>query len=184
MSENLRHYITAIYGFDAVIRRVPDDGWDAASPCEGWTARDVVLHQIGVFDAVASMARTGELARPAPPESVEDLVAAWTESRDGLLESLDHPDVLRRRGPYWFGAMTIDNLLGVVMYDPLAHAWDVATAVGIDHHCSEGVATAALVRIEEISATLREFGLIGEPVEVPAESDALTRFLGLVGRHP
>jgi uncharacterized protein (TIGR03086 family) len=184
MSANLRHYTTAIYGMDAVVRRVPADRWNAASPCDGWSARDVVIHEIGVFDGVAAMARSGELARPNPPEQVEDLLTAWTRSRDGLLESLDHPDVLRRSGSYWFGTTTIDDLLAVVMYDPLAHAWDVATAVGVDHHCSAEVAAAALTRIEEMAPTLREYGLIGEPVEVSEDADPVTRFLAIVGREP
>ncbi len=184
MSENLRSYTTAIYGFDAVIQRVPDDRWDAASPCEGWSARDVVLHQIAVFDGVAAMARTGEMVAPAPPESVDDPRAAWAASRDGLLESLDHPDVLRRSGSYWFGTTTIDDLLGIVMYDPLAHAWDVATATGIDHHCSPEVAAAALVTIEQLAPTLREYGLIGEPVETGDGADPVSKFLAVVGRDP
>jgi len=184
MSDNLRHYVTAIYGFDAVIRRVPDDRWSAASPCEGWSARDVVLHQIGVFDGVATMARSGDLVRPDPSDEVDDLLVAWTHSRDELLESLDHPDVLRRPGSYWFDTTSIDELLGVVMYDPLAHAWDVATAVGIEHHCSADVAAAALGTIEQMAPTLRQYGLIADAVEVPADADPVTTFLGVVGRNP
>jgi uncharacterized protein (TIGR03086 family) len=184
MSQNLRNYVTAIYGFDAVIRRVPDDRWSSPSPCEGWSARDVVLHQIGVFDGVAAMARSGELARPVTPDDVDDLVAAWTTSRDGLLESLDQPDVLRRSGSYWFGASTIDDLLGIVVYDPLAHTWDVATAVGVDHHCSPEVAAAALVTIGELAPMLRDYGLIGEPTPETDDADTVSRFLALVGRDP
>ena len=125
-----------------------------------------------------------KITMPAPPESVDDLVEAWTTSRDGLLESLDHPDVLRRAGTYWFDTSTIDDLLAIVMYDPLAHAWDVATAVEIEHHCSRQVAAGALVTIEQLAPTLREFGLIGDPVDVAADADPVTRFLALVGRNP
>ena len=182
MSQNLRTYTEAIYGMDAVIQRVPNERWGAASPCDGWSALDVVLHQIGVFDGVAAMARTGEMAAPSPPDHVDDVLAAWRTSRDGLLESLDHPDVLRRDGSYWFATTTIDDLLAIVMYDPLAHAWDVATAVDIDHHCSPDVAKAALVTIEQLAPILREHGMIGEPVDASADADPVTRFLALVGR--
>ncbi len=184
MSQNLRNYVTAIYGMDAVVNRVPDDRWDAASPCEGWSARDVVLHQIGVFDAVAEMAATGVLVSPVPPQDADDVREAWRDSRDGLLESLDQPDVLRRPGTYWFGATTIDDLLAIVVYDPLAHAWDLATAVGVDHHCSTEVAAAALVTIEALAPTLREYGLIGEPTEIDEAAAPMSRFLALVGRNP
>src|SRR3954469_8262163 len=30
--------------FAATVASVPAGGWDAPSPCEGWTARDVVKH--------------------------------------------------------------------------------------------------------------------------------------------
>lgn len=184
MSDNLRSYTTAIYGFDAVIQRVPADGWDAPSPCDGWNARDVVAHQIGVFDGVATMARSGEMVMPSPPEIEGDPVSAWTASRNGLLEALDQPDVLKRPGAYWFGTTTIDDLLAIVRYDPLAHAWDVATAVGLEHCCSNDVAEAALVSLEPLAPMMREHGLIGDPVEVSPDADAFTKFLGMVGRDP
>jgi len=47
MSTNLRNYTKALYGFDAVVQRVPEDRWDADSPCDGWSARDVVTHACG-----------------------------------------------------------------------------------------------------------------------------------------
>ena len=28
------------------IAAVPDDGWDAVTPCEGWTARDLLDHLV------------------------------------------------------------------------------------------------------------------------------------------
>ncbi len=33
-------------GFAAVVASVPADAWSADSPCDGWTARDVVAHVI------------------------------------------------------------------------------------------------------------------------------------------
>ena len=100
MSQNLRNYVKAIYGMDAVVQRVPDDKWSADSPCEGWTARDVVAHQIGVFDAVAQMARTGTVVFPETPEVEGSIVEAWNASRDGLIESLDQPGAINRVGEY------------------------------------------------------------------------------------
>ncbi len=92
--------------------------------------------------------------------------------------------MLRRAGSYWFGATTIDDLLAIVVYDPLAHSWDLASAVGVDHHCSPEVARAVLATIEELAPTLREYGLIGPPVDVASDDDPLTEFLALVGRTP
>ena len=111
MSTSLRNYTRALYGFDAVIQRVPADRWDADSPCDGWSARDVVVHACGVMQAVEAMARSGTNVAPTTPDPVDDVIALWNTSRDDLLEALDHPDVLNRVGDYWFGEGTIDDIL-------------------------------------------------------------------------
>jgi uncharacterized protein (TIGR03083 family) len=58
VTQNLRNCTKALYGFDAVIQRVPPDAWGADSPCEGWCVRDVVAHACGVMNAVEAMARS------------------------------------------------------------------------------------------------------------------------------
>ncbi len=184
MSVSLRNYTKALYGFDAVIGRVPADRWDADSPCDGWSARDVVIHACGVMQAVEAMARTGENVLPATPEGVADVVELWNTTRDGLLEALDHAQVLRRAGTYWFGEGTIDDILAFSVWDQLGHSWDVARAVGIDAHVSDDVAEASFAVISANAEMLRQMGLMGAPVEVPTDAPAMTRFLGLIGRDP
>ena len=184
MSTNLRNYTKALYGFDAVIQRVPTDRWDADSPCVGWSARDVVIHACGVMQAVAAMARTGESVLPATPDPVDDVLELWNTSRDDLLEALDHPHVLRRVGNYWFGEGTIDDILAFSVWDQLGHSWDVARAVGVDAHISDDVAEASIAVISANADMLRQRGLMGDPVEVPADAPASARFLALTGRDP
>lgn len=184
MTQNLRNYTKALYAFDAVIQRVPESTWDFDSPCDGWCAGDVVAHACGVMNAVAEMARTGEVAMPGMPEPGDDPVPLWNAARDGLLEALDQPDVVNRVGKYWFGASTIDELLGFVVWDPMGHAWDLGQSVGLDPHLSADVAEASIAVIEQNADLLRSMQLMADPVEVDADADALTRFLGLIGRDP
>lgn len=184
VSENLRNYTKALYGFDAVIQRVPPDAWDADSPCDGWCARDVVAHACGVMNAVEAMARTGENARPQTPDAGNDPVELWNTSRDSLLEALDHPDVIGRVGNYWFGESTIDDILAFSVWDPLGHAWDLGQAVGIDVHASDDVAEASMAVIGTNAEMLRSIGLMGDPIQVPADASPMVRFLGLTGRDP
>ena len=184
MTQNLRNYTKALYGFDAVIQRVPTSTWDFDSPCDGWCAGDVVAHACGVMDAVKEMARTGEMAMPATPEAGDDPVGLWNEARDGLLAALDRPHVINRVGTYWFGATTIDELLGFVVWDPLGHAWDLGQAVGLDPHLSADVAEASIAVIEPNADVFRSMNLMADPVDVGEGADAPTRFLGLIGRDP
>jgi len=184
MSSNLRNYTKALYGFDAVVRRVPAEQWDAQSPCAGWCARDVLAHAAGVVDAVAQMARTGEVAMPQTPDPGNDPVGLWSASLDGVLEALDHPGVTDRVGEFWFGESTFDDVLAFTTWDPLGHSWDLATAVGLDAHASPEVAEAAIAVISANAETLRRMQLMGDPVAVPADASPMDRFLGLTGRDP
>ena len=184
MSASLRYYTRALYGFDAVIQRVPADRWDAESPCEGWSARDVVVHACGVMQAVAAMARTGENVPPVRLDPVDDVVELWNTTRDDLLEALDHPNVVNRVGNYWFGEGTIDDILAFSVWDQLGHSWDVARAVGLDAHASDDVAEASMAVVSANADMLRKMELMGDPVEVAADAPAMERFLGLIGRNP
>ena len=185
MSENLRNFTKALYGMDAVLRRVPADRWDAPSPCAGWSARDVVAHQVGVLRGLAETVRTGEMAVPTEPEDRSDPMALWHGARDEVIEALDHPGTLQQQGRYWFGEMTVDELVGVVQWDPLTHAWDVAKAVGIDAHIDSELAQRSYDTIAPMRETLAKRKLVSpDPVEVGPDADPVSRYLGLVGRDP
>ncbi|MEL6982582.1 MAG: TIGR03086 family metal-binding protein [Actinomycetota bacterium] len=185
MSENLRNFTKAVYGMDAVVRRVPAERWDSPSPCDGWSARDVVAHQVGVFRGLAETVRTGEMTLPAEPEERDDPVGLWSAARDEVMASLDRRGVLQQAGRFWFGEMTVDELIAVVQWDPLTHAWDVATAAGIDAHLDPGLAQRSYETISSMRPNLVKRQLVSaEEVEVPADADPVSRYLGLVGRNP
>lgn len=184
MSENLRNFTAAVYGFDAVVQRMPADAWDAPSACEGWSGRDVLQHQCAVLNGVAAVASTGQMAKPTPPEDVSDPVATWNACRTDLLAALDEPGVLQQEGPFWFNAETVDAMIGIVQWDPLGHTWDLAQTCGIDACLDEHVAEVSLQTILGMQPMLEETGRTGPPVDVPADAPASARFLGATGRTP
>ena len=184
MSENLRNFTSAVYGFDAVVQRMPADQWDSASACPGWSARDLVQHQCAVLNGVAQVASTGAMARPAPPEDMSDPVAVWNETRDGVLMALDAQGVLGQEGPFWFDAPTVDDMIGIVQWDPLAHAWDLAKTCDLDPCINAGVAAVSLARIQSMQPMLTESGRTAEPVEVGADASVVDQFLAATGRQP
>ncbi len=184
MSQNLRNFTAAVYGFDAVVQRMPADAWDAASACEGWSGRDLLQHQCAVLNGVAAVAASGKMAAPTAPEDVSDPVATWNQTRDGVLAALDQAGVLNQEGPFWFDAPTVDDMIGIVQWDPLAHAWDLAKTCGLDPCLDEDVAASSVATIEAMQEMLVKTGRIGEPVDVPATAPASARFLGATGRNP
>ena len=185
MSQNLRNFTRAVYLFDAVVRRMPDDSWDNASPCEGWTAMDVLKHQCGVLDALAHIARTGEMQAPAMiDEDVSDPAARWGQTRDGVLEALDTQGALHHDDQWWFGPMTVDNLIAIVQWDPLTHAWDLARSAGIDAHLPADLCELSHAVISGMHETALKWKLVGPAVEVGADAGPVEKYLALVGRDP
>ncbi len=185
MSQNLRNFTRAVYTFDAVVRRMPEQAWDQASPCEGWAARDVLKHQCGVLDTLALIAATGEPHPPAmPEEDVTDPVARWGETRDRVLEALDHQGALQHEGKYWFGPMSVDELISFVQWDPLTHAWDLAHTAGIEAHLPADLCELSHARVSGMHETALKWKLVTEPVDIGDDNDPVNRYLALVGRDP
>ena len=184
MSQNKRNFTRAIYVFDAVVHRVPNDKWDSQSPCDGWTAKDLLRHQCGVLQAMAATLQSGETVPPEPIESADNPVAAWTQTRDSVLAELDEPGILDREGKFWFGPMSVDQWIQVVQWDPMTHAWEIASAVGIAAHIPDDLASVSHEVLSGMRETLHKWGLISDEVAIAQDASASDKFLALIGRDP
>lgn len=182
MSQNLRHFVEAVYSFDAVVRRTPADAWGNDTPCEGWTALDLLEHQCAVLNGVRMVGETGAMAAPTAPEDMSDPQAVWNTTRDQLLDVLDTEGVLAQEGPFWFKAATFDDLIGIVKWDPVTHAWDLAQATGQDPHLNDDLVQAVHNTVEPMSDMLIESKRTGDRLEVGDDASVLERYLALVGR--
>jgi uncharacterized protein (TIGR03086 family) len=186
MSDKLRRFQRAVYGFDAVVRRVPPDKWDAQSPCPDWTARDVVGHQVGVMSMVAAAARGEDAPWVGEPREAagDDPAAAWAKVREELLDALDHQGALQREADTPFGRMTVDRFLGMLYVDPLTHTWDLATAVGVDPALDEELCRMGQERLARAGDLIRGPGMYGKKVEVGEHPSAAALFVAETGRDP
>jgi len=166
--------------FDAVLADVPDDRWDAESPCEGWTARQVVGH--------VAESQHGFLSRfDRAPEVTGDPLADWPVVRDAVQAGLDDPEVSGIEYDGMFGRTTFGATVDQFMCaDLVVHAWDVARATGLPDH--EPMPAEEVERIHgelaQIGPAMRSPGVFGPEVEVPADASAQDRFLGFIGRQP
>lgn len=82
-----------------------------------------------------------------------------------------------------FGEMPIDNFIGIVWIDPLAHAWDVADAAGIDHGIDSDSTAAAMAVLQPLADGLRGPGLFNEQVDTSG-NDAVSAYIAFTGRKP
>ena len=55
--------------------RVSNERWEAPSPCEGWSARDVIRHVVEL--AAAAGEHAGGASRSSVPSVNDDPVEAW-----------------------------------------------------------------------------------------------------------
>lgn len=186
MSQNLRSFIKAAYTLDAVVKRAPSDSWTRRSPCEDWTAGEVLGHVVWGLRRITA----GASGHEAPAEQAEaevigtDPVGTWDDALHDVLDALDRPGVLERVVSGSFGTATIDAVLGFYPSDLLAHAWDIATTAGAEAHLPADLCERFVVGIASAGDAVRGPGRMADVVEVPADADAPTRFVAQTGRTP
>ncbi len=186
MSEKLRRFTRAVYGFDAVVRRVPPDRWRAPSPCPQWTAAEIVGHQVAVMGMMASSARGAEVhLHGIPTEPVGDgPVAAWVAARDDVLAALDTAGALQHEAETPFGRMVVDRFLGMLYVDPLTHTWDLAMAAGVDPALDEELCQLGWERLDRAGDLIRGPGLYADRLDGDDTVSIADRFVAVTGRDP
>jgi uncharacterized protein (TIGR03083 family) len=80
-------------GFDAAVGAVSPDEWEAQSPCEQWTARDVVAHVVEGHRSVIAGVR-GEEAEPLSAD--EDPRRAWEKVSQAINEITGDPEAVAK----------------------------------------------------------------------------------------
>jgi uncharacterized protein (TIGR03086 family) len=187
MSENLRMFTKALYGFDHVARLLPDKAWDRKSPCDGWTARHVAGHVIGSVRIVESYALGKQPNMKALSDPVKvagaDPLAAFAKARDAALAALDRPGVLNAVEPTFFGAMPMDAFIKIMGADVVVHTWDAARAGRVDERLDAALCKTALGVYKQFPKDmLRQPGIFGPEVRPAQGSDAQTKLLNFLGR--
>jgi len=212
VSESIRRYAQAVYGLDAVVQRTPDDLWQSPSPCEGWAAIDVVIHNAWAFKMFvgmvhgrpASVPQPSDGGVPAPsddgyvlaPEVIaayealtseysSDPIGKWNRDRDELIAALDEPGAGRVQTRSPWGETNVDSWLAFAFWDPLVHTWDLAESVDQPTIVDAGLCELALVAARAFDAKhdLRRPG-VADAERPASRSDALGRLLEFAGRDP
>lgn len=165
----------------AVIDAAPPDAWDRPSPCEDWSARQVVGHLI---DTEREFLGRHDVDLGAAPSVEGDPAAAWHQHVDAVRPLVHDPAFVGRDFDGYFGPTTIgETLQRFYFLDLLAHRWDIARAVGGD----EAFTGAELDQLEHDIDSYGDVaytpGVFGPVVEVPDDADRQTRVLARMGRR-
>lgn len=181
MSDNHRTYLKALYGFDAAVRRTSAEAWESASPCEGWSAADVVAHNVGMNDMIAGFTR-GIDARSPNHQVAADPAADWSRSFDALAEALDSAGSLQTVAKTPWGELPVDKFLGFAWVDPLIHTWDLSVAVGQPAVLDAGLVARATKQLERAGDSLQGEGRFMAPTEASADATPADSLAALAGR--
>lgn len=176
--------------FDRRVRLVGPGDWDAPTPCEGWSVRDLVQHIVSANLMAASLAGGATKDEIMPifrtDQLGDDPVAAWEASADAQDAALRQPGVLGQIVHHPALDMPGAQLLAFRTGDLILHAWDLARAIGADDsldadcvaHVYEGMLPMA-----EIMPSTGQFGA-GPSGDVADDAPVQQRLLDLTGRRP
>lgn len=181
MTETAARYRRLAERFTALVGDVPAGGWDAASPCKDWTARQVLDH---VVDSSAGL--LGRFDR-APALADDDPLQRWTATREAMQAAVDDPDVAGAEYEGFSGPTTLaETVDGFMSPDLLVHTWDIARATGLQQYEPMPADEVERVhaRLASLGDAIRQAGAFGPEVPVPTDASRQDRFLGFVGRQP
>jgi uncharacterized protein (TIGR03086 family) len=163
------------------VAAVPPERWSAPSPCEGWTARDLVRHVIeahGLFLGLVGR-ELGEV-----PSVEDDPAGAFAAARARVQADLDDPERAGAEFEGFFGRSTfahgVDRFLST---DLVLHGWDLARAAGLDETIDPDDVRRVFDLLRSFGDAARSPAAFGPEIEAPASADEQTRMLAFAGRR-
>lgn len=179
MTSPQKAHAAALAPLTAVVDAVPR--WEDPSPCEGWTARDVLHHLVTTEHDFLTQhgAAPGRVA-----ELGDDPAAAWRAHAAEVSRLLGREEVVGTTFDGFFGPTTVgEAFVAFYVWDMVVHRWDLARASGVD----AGLTDAELDQVERgadgFGPALHMDGICAPALDVPADAGRVTRVLARVGRR-
>lgn len=182
MTEVSERYARLADAFAAKIDGVPADGWESPSPCEGWTARDVVDHVVGTQGMFLGFVgrELGDI-----PSAKDDPAGAWKAARTVVQADLEDPERAAATFDGLGGRTTFEAAVDRFLnFDLVVHNWDLSRATGQDDRMDPD-------DVARVTKTARSFGdgmrspqAFGPEKEPPPGADDQTKLLAFLGREP
>lgn len=180
MNATATAYEAADVPLTAVLDALPGGAWSQPSPCEGWSAADVVAHLIETQRDF--LGQRGVELGPAP-DVAADPAAAWRDHATRVREALAD-DLVATPYDSFFGPSTVGETFDqFYVWDMVVHRWDVARTAGMDVAFSDEELDRTERGIVGFGPALYMEGICREGVEPPADADRATRLLARLGRR-
>lgn len=170
----------------SVIERIPTEGWDSPSPCEGWSVRDVVNH-LTAEHLWAPRLLAGETIEEVGDAYDGDVLGdqpltAWRRAIDASMGAWAGAD-LDREIEMSSGPESGHEYANQMLIDLTVHAWDIAIGAGIEAELDPEAVAAALAYEQPRVESGGVEGIFASPVETTS-NDPLDKLVALTGRDP
>lgn len=168
-------WLLAADSFESKLAEVGEDQWAAPTGCGEWTVRELVDHALFWQCNLA-----GLVGAQVTPED------GWDTIKAAIVTGLENPSALEgaaETGP--MTGMPKHQGMGLATADILVHGWDLARAIGADDTLPAAAVEAVQMGLERAPAEMiRNPGVFGPIVEVPADASAQDKLIAFVGRQP
>jgi uncharacterized protein (TIGR03086 family) len=179
VSSTLERYNVAVSGFRRRLEPLAPSAFSLPSPCEGWTAGDLVDHTIGAVTLVAGLAGAS-----VDDDGSSGYVERFDRATDGLRAKAADPVIGATVVDSPFGKLAVKQLVSsIVVHDLLVHTWDLARATGGDERLDEALVAHTYASMAPLDDVLRGHGFATK-VAAPDGADAQTELLCFLGRRP
>lgn len=177
----------ALLSAAALVDDLPQRSLGRATPCRGWSVRDVIGHLAAVTEKFGRFAAgtagpvrqlPGDLAGTQPATRFRDVAEAAASTWRV------HPGALTAVCVLPFGSFDGATAAGINLFDAVIHQWDIAAGAGIDHTISEELAVVAFsVAPLLVTGQARLSGHYAAPALPPAGAPPSARLLAATGRQ-
>ncbi|MCY4725813.1 TIGR03086 family metal-binding protein [Nocardioides sp. STR2] len=180
MTTSAQDFTARADAFATILDRA-DGRWDAPTPCDDWTVRDVVVHAI---ETERDFLERQDLS-PGPAPDLADLPSAWREHAAAVAEVLSRDGVAEKEYDGYFGRTTIAaTMADFYGWDLVVHGSDIARATGQEWSVTDEEAAALHRTADGWGDALYSDGVCAEAVPVPDDASASDRLLARLGRDP
>lgn len=178
-------------GCTAALAAVPADRLDAASPCAGWSVRDVANHLVGAHLLFARIVEGEELdaAEFSGGSDADHLGSdpggAYGAVAKRCLAAFRRPGALEETFPFAFGPAPGFVIANISLSESLVHGWDIARGAGVPYVPDDDAAAA--VREFQSQGTEEDRtadGMFGPALPAPTGASAFEALLAFLGRTP
>lgn len=167
--------------FGRQVEGVPPAAWDRPSPCDGWSAADVLDHVMTTQrDFLAEHGH--DVCAPDPDAPPAE---RWRSHADEVRALLAREGIAETGFDGFFGPTTLGEALSRFYgFDMVVHRWDLARALGRDTSFSTEEAALVADSIESFGPAITMEGICRPAVDAGPSPSETERLVALTGRDP